>query len=252
MTWKKVLIPLIKEAGKAIMEVYNSDIQVDLKSDNSPVTAADLAANKIIVEKLKETGIPILSEESQNESADERKNWTKVWIVDPLDGTKEFIKKTSEFTVNIALVENGTPIAGVVYAPALGTIYYGEENEALKITDEGEEKIQTSIPGSPLRIVASKSHMSEETEKFLEKIGEYTLVQSGSSLKFCLIAEGTADLYPRHGPTMEWDTAAAHAVLEAAGGAVKQLNGEELHYNKSDLKNPFFIAVGNPKIIYGE
>lgn len=250
--WKELLIPLVKKAGEAVKEIYDSgDVQADIKSDKSPITAADLAANKIILEGLKETGIPILSEESKEIPYSERKDWTKLWLVDPLDGTKEFISRNGEFTVNIALVENGKPTVGVVNAPALDITYYGDEKEALKIEGEQVKQITTAkiSENQQLRVVASRSHLNEETKKFLEQLKNYSLVSGGSSLKFCRIAEGAADLYPRLAPTMEWDTAAAQAVLEAAGGIVQNVQGEPLQYSKQNLLNPSFIAAGDQEYL---
>ncbi len=256
-------------AGGAILEIYKRDFEVEFKADESPLTEADKAAHHIIVDALEDTGIPILSEESKAIAYEERKEWAKYWLVDPLDGTKEFIKKNGEFTVNIALIDNGRPVMGVVYAPVLQTIYYGllpengekrTEDGAWKATDCADKSVDEILssssslplssdfcpPSSAIRVVASRSHLNEETEAFiaeLEKEGRVELVSSGSSLKLCLVAEGSADIYPRIAPTMEWDTAAAQAVVEASGATVVQYGTDEpLIYNKENLLNPFFVV----------
>ncbi|MFA7256291.1 MAG: 3'(2'),5'-bisphosphate nucleotidase CysQ [Kiritimatiellales bacterium] len=252
------------DAGSSIMQIYDRDFSVEYKDDRSPLTEADKAAHHIICAALESFGLPILSEESKAVPYAQRKGWTKYWLVDPLDGTKEFIKKNGEFTVNIALIENGRPVLGVVYAPVLQTIYYGlqagsqghgawrSDNCTGKSVDE---VLASAVPcpvlhaprTAPLRVVASRSHCNEETKKFIEelevKYGAVELVSSGSSLKLCMVAEGLADVYPRIAPTMEWDTAAAQAVVEASGGTVMQYGtNEPLHYNKENLRNPFFIV----------
>jgi len=266
----KIAIDASLRAGGAILEIYKRDFEVEFKADKSPLTEADKAAHYIIVDALEDTEIPILSEESKAVSFEERNGWTKYWLVDPLDGTKEFIKKNGEFTVNIALIENGRPIMGVVYAPVLQTIYYGllpengeqrTEDGAWKATSCADktvdEILKTAIslpptsdlrpPSSGLRVVASRSHCNEETKAFIAdleaKHGAVELVSSGSSLKLCLVAEGSADVYPRIAPTMEWDTAAAQAVVEASGAMVVQYGTHEpLVYNKENLLNPYFVV----------
>ena len=242
------IVHIAKQAGDAIMVVYNSDdFNVELKNDDSPLTKADIAANDIIVAALAELtpDIPILSEESAKAPYETRKEWTKFWLVDPLDGTKEFIKRNGEFTVNIALIENGKPILGVVYAPVLKHTYSGaegigafkqEENnpaQEIKVADHRNQK---------LKVVASSSHAGPDLQAFLDSLGDYDVISMGSSLKLCLVAEGKAHLYPRLGPTMEWDTGAAHAVVNAAGGQVTDLDKEPLQYNKENLLNPYFIV----------
>ncbi len=242
------VVDIAIKAGSAIMEVYESgDFDVEIKDDNSPLTRADKAADLVIAEALKALTpeIPILSEESAQVGFGERSLWERFWLVDPLDGTKEFIKKTNEFTVNIALIEKGAPVMGVVVAPALGLSYYGSKGEgAFKKDASGAHKIRVAPGGkdAPPRVVASKSHKGPILETFLTQLGTHKLVSMGSSLKFCLIAEGKADVYPRLSPTMEWDTAAAQAVVEAAGGTVMDLDGFRLRYNKEDLHNPFFMV----------
>ncbi|WP_372846592.1 3'(2'),5'-bisphosphate nucleotidase CysQ [Pontiella sp.] len=261
------------KAGQAILEIYAKDFEVEFKADESPLTSADKAAHHIIVEALASTPYPVLSEESAEVGFEERCGWTKYWLVDPLDGTKEFIKKNGEFTVNIALIEDGVPVAGVVYVPVKDTLYVGSGKGAQKATEcagkSVEEILATaavcSVSGqaqTPLRVVASKSHCNDETRRFIAELeaefGAVDLVSSGSSLKLCMVAEGSADLYPRIAPTMEWDTAAAHAVVAAAGGRVFQYDETvaavgyrtgtdavaDVAYNKENLLNPYFVVTG--------
>lgn len=296
----KTVLDAALRAGGAILEIYKRDFEVEFKADESPLTEADKAAHHIICDALEDTGLPILSEESKAVAYEERKDWNKYWLVDPLDGTKEFIKKNGEFTVNIALIDNGRPVMGVVYAPVLRTLYWGSQAEGMeqgawKATDCDGKSVDeilsssVSLPitnnqspitseATPLRIVASRSHCNEKTRKFIEaleaKCGATELVSSGSSLKLCLVAEGGADVYPRIAPTMEWDTAAAQAVVEASGAQVVKYDpavpaasyltqGAErrgqsaedsssmLHalcpllYNKADLLNPYFVVSRN-------
>jgi 3'(2'), 5'-bisphosphate nucleotidase len=216
---------------------------------------ADMAANAVIVEGLREItpDMPILSEEVRAAPFEARRSWPRFWMVDPLDGTKEFIKRNDEFTVNIALVDHGSPILGVVFAPALGVTYFGGSGGgAFKVGSGSPEPISVAgYESGPVSIVASRSHGGEALERFVSRIGgpmggPARFVHMGSSLKLCLVADGTAHLYPRFGPTMEWDTAAAQAVLEAAGGLVVDLAGRPLEYNKEDLLNPHFMATGVP------
>lgn len=248
------VIKTAEEAGKKILEFYNTEVEVITKEDDSPLTKADLAAHHIIVNALKEVdpGTPIISEESKLPDYSERKTWTKFWLVDPLDGTKEFIKKNGEFTVNIALIENQIPVLGVVYVPAFDVMYYGEKSIG-SFKREGKNEARQLInkpfntPGNA-RIVVSRSHGDNATADKLRKLGiEVTEeVPSGSSIKFCLVAEGKADLYPRLGPTMEWDTAAADAVYRySTNNGVKF---SPLTYNKESLKNPYFLLGLNKKV----
>ena len=236
------------EAGSAIMDVYHTDYDIQIKKDNSPVTEADKKANAIISNKLKKLtpDIPILSEEGRNIPFSERENWTSFWLIDPLDGTKEFIKKNDEFTVNIALIENGKPIFGVVYAPALDVLYWGEVGEGAykKSGDSAEVKINILDElKSPVLVAGSRSHPSERMNAFMGQFEKSQVRPMGSSLKVCLVADGSVHFYPRLGPTMEWDTAAAHAVLRAAEGEMIQYGtNEPLEYNKRNLLNPEFIA----------
>jgi len=240
-------------AGKEIMEIYETaDFTriVDFKADNSPLTTADKASHHLIVNKLKQhfPAIPIISEEGSEISYGERKNWDSFWLVDPLDGTKEFINRNGEFTVNIALIEGGLPVLGVVYVPVKKTFYYGDKDGAFKQKEGGE--VQTIRVGSPADIriaVRSRSHASPEEEGVMQAYGITEAISAGSSLKFCLVAEGAAHLYYRHGPTMEWDTAAGQAVVQAAGGAVYSGHTEKMPftYNKESLLNGSFLCLGD-------
>lgn len=242
------IVRIADEAGERILPIYRSDFKVQYKEDESPITAADVASHDVIVEGLAKLtpDIPVLSEEEANAPWEERKHWQRFWLIDPIDGTKEFTQRSGEFTVNIALIENGEPVLGVVTAPALKEAFWGAKGEGASKRDaQGETRpIRTVEPGKVSRVVASKNHLNEGTREFIEKLGEHELVQAGSSLKFCRIAEGGADVYPRLGPTCEWDTAAAHAVLVAAGGKVETLEGKPLHYGKEDVLNPWFVAYG--------
>ncbi len=242
---------LAEEAGAAIMEIYRkADFETQYKDDQSPLTEADLEAHRLLVDGLAELtpGVPVLSEESRGISYAERRQWEAFWLVDPLDGTKEFIKRNGEFTVNVALISGHRPVMGVVHAPARETTYWALDSEgAFKRTVEGVERIRVAHQaGLPITVVVSRSHLRERDEEFIAKLrktyGEVTLSPTGSALKLCLVAEGTADVYPRFGPTMEWDIGAAHCVVEQAGGVVETTDGDELSYNKEDLVNPFFIA----------
>ncbi|MDF2178081.1 3'(2'),5'-bisphosphate nucleotidase CysQ [Aliiglaciecola sp. CAU 1673] len=250
------LISIAKQAGDAIMAIYARDFSVEQKDDKSPLTEADLAAHKIIVAGLKAVSdYPILSEESADIPWATRQSWSEYWLVDPLDGTKEFIKKNGEFTVNIALISEGEPVLGVVYAPALDITYVGEVGKgAFKIENGQRHPIHPASlqHGDIWKVVGSRSHQSPEIEAFLAQLpGEKELVAMGSSLKLCLVAEGKAHLYPRLGPTSEWDTAAAHAVANAAGAHVVELQADKpwqeqikaLKYNqKESLLNPYFLV----------
>jgi 3'(2'), 5'-bisphosphate nucleotidase len=249
------------KAGKAIMEVYNSVIEVEYKNDKSPLTEADKSANTIINSFLKKTQYPIISEENRQTDYSIRKNWDICWIVDPVDGTKEFIKRNGEFTVNIALVENGKPQLGVIYVPATKVIYFADvlKREAFKseLTSHEtsiEEVLHKAIPlqpkqgdSNPIQVVGSRSHMSQETLDFIDRLKqtgkEIEIVSKGSSLKFCLVAEGNADVYPRYAPTMEWDTAAGQAICNAVGiEVISKLTNQSLLYNKENLLNPWFLV----------
>ncbi len=255
-----IAIEAAERASKEILDVYHSkDFETQLKSDNSPLTIADKRAHDCIVQHLEKTGLPILSEEGKDIPYEVRKHWKQFWIVDPLDGTKEFIKRNDEFTVNIALIENQQPILGVLAVPVNGVIYYAAKGLGVfkKVSGRqfpvtGGSKPATGNQQPVTRVVASRSHMNRETEDFITKLGKTEVVSAGSSLKFMLLAEGKADIYPRFGPTMEWDTAAAHAILMELGFSVHKTDSTaELTYNKSDLLNPYFIASNKFKIGFG-
>ena len=248
---KEEVIKIILEANEAIMKIYlNSEYNIQIKEDNTPVTEADLLAHKIITKGLKKLTpeIKIVSEEDKNSLAfDLKDNKNLYWLLDPLDGTKEFIKRTGEFTCNIALIKNSRPFYGFVSIPTSGHVFHGGKNlgSYKRLNKFKEYAIKCSIPQNPLRVIMSKSHVNKDTLNYINELKiEYETVQAGSSLKFIKIAEGEADLYPRLGLTSEWDTAAAHSILEGAGGAVLQLNGDPVIYNKEDILNPFFIAKG--------
>ncbi len=239
---------IAKDAGVAIMRVYEGQIEVEMKDDKSPLTAADKASHQVIVAELAKLypEIPILSEEGKGIAYADRKNWQRFWLVDPLDGTKEFIKRNGEFTVNIALIETGVPVLGVVYVPAQDKLYSGIKGQGAWTQQGQAEQIAISVrrpePQKGMTVVMSRSHPSPELDAYLRTIKVADAISVGSSLKLCVVAEGKADLYPRLGPTMEWDTAAGHAVVEAAGGQVKTPEGGPLLYNKENLLNSFFIV----------
>ena len=260
--WLEKAIEASIKAGLVIMEVYHqTEMNVEIKSDNSPVTIADKRASKVILEDLKETGLPIISEEETIADYEVRKHWEKYWLIDPLDGTKEFIRRNTDFTVNIALIENNAPVMGVIYCPVTGELYWGVNGNGaykyeLKDVALGNEYILKSGVRLPLAnnndkigIVGSRSHMNEKTQQFIDNfIKEHGEEQTefiirGSSLKFCMLAEGKAHVYPRFSNIMEWDTAAGHAIAEASGCTVTLIDNETpLQYNKECLYNPFFIA----------
>lgn len=261
------------QAGAEIMKVYtdpNADFEIEKKADNSPLTIADRKSHAIIAGWLADTPYPILSEEGKKIPTEERQSWNELWVVDPLDGTKEFIKRNGEFTVNIAYVKNGAPEAGVIYIPVKEELFFADiEKGAYKLSNEDglltrinenkeqgctlevliekAQKLPYPTPHEGFMIVASRSHLNAETEEYIERMkkehAKVKTVSKGSSLKLCLIAEGVADVYPRFAPTMEWDTAAGHAIIRAAGKEVYQANTDKpLVYNKEDLLNPWFIA----------
>jgi len=264
------VIDIAIKAGNEIMEIYEKDFSIEYKDDKSPLTEADKHSNDVIVAGLKKLDrqYPILSEETKAAEYSVRKEWTNFWLVDPIDGTKEFIKKNGEFTVNIALVEDGAPVIGVVYAPALDTLYYGMKDfGAYRKTGEKLEAlpaiINNPVESKVIRVVASRSHLNQETSDFIDAVAkqypdcEVEKVSKGSSLKLCMVAEGSADIYPRVAPTMEWDTGAAQGVVEAAGKGTYRfetfpvnsvefgcsIDTEKLKYNKEDLLNPYFVVV---------
>ena len=241
------LEPIARAAGDAILAIYRQPFAVEYKQDESPLTAADQGAHEVIVQALARLtpDIPVLSEESDAETMQARLGWSRYWLVDPLDGTKEFVSRNGEFTVNIALIDHGRPVWGLVYAPVLDKLWYGGKGiGAWRVADGTHKAIQTRPheAGQAWRVVGSRNHLSQATLDYLAPLGEVELVSMGSSLKFCIIAEGGAELYPRLAPTCEWDTAAAQAVLEGAGGSVTQLDGSALAYNKPDILNPWFVA----------
>lgn len=241
---------IARRAGEAILAIYEGSFNVELKGDSSPLTCADRASHEVIMKELLRLfpGIPVLSEEGREIPYAQRKEWLRFWLVDPLDGTKEFIKRNGEFTVNIALVDRDETVLGVVYVPARRTIYFGARGQGAFVQNDGEapRRIVARKPdnNAGLVVVMSRSHPSPDLDDYLKGIKVAEALPVGSSLKFCVVAEGLADLYPRLGPTMEWDTAAAQAVVEAAGGRVRSLDGTALRYNKENLLNPYFIVEG--------
>ena len=246
-----LIIELSKEAGKSILNIYNTidDLDIKYKDDNSPLTRADEISNEIICKTLKliTPNIPILSEEGKKINYNERKKWNKFWLIDPLDGTKEFVKRNGEFTVNIALIDKNTPTMGVVHAPVINTTWYGSiDNGSFKTHNKTTKSISVicNTNKKPIKVVSSRSHANNpKLDKYLSKFDNYKLVAMGSSIKICLVADGSAHLYPRFGPTMEWDTAAAHAVVKYAGGNISDFNTDkELLYNKVSLLNPEFLV----------
>jgi len=259
MKFERLLIEASLKAGEEILKVYAKDFEVETKSDKSPLTEADKNAHLAIMSFLEQTGLPILSEEGKHMDYSERKNWNQFLLVDPLDGTKEIVKKNGEFTVNIALIENGLPVYGIIYAPVLKKLFVGNvgneawiaENIETSSTVDFVLEQKISIPKSkcaePYIVVASRSHFSPETQEFVDEMkkekGEIDFASMGSSLKICLVAEGVADIYPRFGPTMEWDTGAGHAIAKAAGKMVTDHStGKEMRYNKENLLNNWFIV----------
>ena len=263
MNFKELLVKAINasiEGGHAIMDVYVSDFAVEHKDDKSPLTLADKNCNEVIETHLLSTGIPFLSEEGAKISFEERKNWEYFWLVDPLDGTKEFVKRNGEFTVNIALIHNGNPILGVIYVPVKEELYFaldglGSYKAGQNLTIDNLENLILNSNKLPVDynrdnyvVVGSRSHMSTETEAFFEEKkkehGDVEVMAVGSSLKLCMVAEGKADAYPRYAPTMEWDTGAGHAIAKYAGFSVKQYNTiDDIIYNKEYLLNPWFLVI---------
>jgi 3'(2'), 5'-bisphosphate nucleotidase len=246
------IVSLAHKAGEAVMEIYSqAEIVATYKEFDSPLTCADVTSHEIILKELSAltAPVPVLSEESRAVPYDTRREWRTFWLIDPLDGTKEFIQRNGEFTVNIALVEDGQPILGVVHAPAINVTYFAAAGvgafKQMAQTRTTAIAVGECKPGR-LKVVVSRSHPTKELEKLLDRIGPHECIGMGSSLKICLVAEGEAHLYPRLGPTMEWDTAAAHCVVEMAGGAITDLSGQALRYNKFDMHNPDFIVAGRP------
>lgn len=235
-----------RAAGAAILEIYESgDFSVEEKADNSPLTLADKASHNRIISFLEKTNLPILSEEGRSISYDKRKKWGYFWMIDPLDGTKEIIKKNGEFTVNIALIHQGQPILGVVHPPTLNQMYTAIQGAGSFLDGNKIQVSGKTLDAPNLRVVASRSHLNPETEEFITRINHSAIVSKGSSLKLLMIASGEADVYPRFGPTMEWDTAAAQIIVEEAGGQVLHTDFKKsVEYNKENLLNPFFIVLG--------
>ena len=245
--WLKIAKEAAKKAGEKILQIYGEDFSVSYKEDKSPLTIADQQANDIIESYLLKTNIPILSEEGKLTEYKNRKNWKLLWIVDPLDGTKEFVKRNGEFTVNIALVKNGKPILGVIFVPVKGWLYYGSSNGSYREIDEKKVKLPLENKSTNFKVVGSRSHQSPETIKYFDDIKKrkknVEIVSMGSSLKICLVAEGSADVYPRFAPTMEWDTAAGHAIAKHAGKKLIDLKtNQEMVYNRERLTNNWFIV----------
>ncbi|MFP4487954.1 MAG: 3'(2'),5'-bisphosphate nucleotidase CysQ [Bacteroidales bacterium] len=254
----EIAIEASVKAGIEILKIYRSDdFEISFKADNSPLTRADSESNLLILSMLNKTGFPVLSEENKEITFDQRKDWESLWIVDPLDGTKEFIKRNGEFTVNIALVENKQAVLGVIYTPVTRELYFAEKDKgsykAIIDKDYSVKDIFSSSQKLPFNnnkhytLVVSRSHMNDKTESFVRKTekekGKINIASRGSSLKMCMVAEGSADCYPRFAPTMEWDTAAGHAIAKYAGKSVTNIEtGEELIYNKESLVNPGFIV----------
>ncbi len=257
------VIDIAKNADIIVMEIYNrylkSDIKISYKTDKSPLTEADLPASEYICEKLKklDSSIPIICEETKKVSFESRKEWKRFWLVDPVDGTKEFINRNGEFTINIGLIENGVPILGVVSVPCQNLVYYGCTQAKYcdgivgsfvlnKIGNQIRElKCNGFNDGDKINVACSRSHINQETEDYMGQFNVNTKIRAGSSLKFMMLCENKVQLYPRLGPTMEWDIAASHAILNSAGGSLKLCNGERMEYNKENLRNPYFIASVN-------
>ncbi|HEY0506254.1 MAG TPA: 3'(2'),5'-bisphosphate nucleotidase CysQ [Lysobacter sp.] len=255
---REAVIALAHDAASAILGIYDSEFAVEHKDDDSPLTAADLAAHRCIVDGLARItpDIPVLSEESAHEvPTAQRRQWQRLWLVDPLDGTREFVKRNGEFTVNIALIEDGVAVFGVVQAPVTGVAWHGGATlGAFRREGERQTPLRTRAPATaPLRVAASRSHRDARTQAFIDRMGEVEPIGLGSSLKFCRIADGELDVYPRFGPTSEWDTAAAQCVLEGAGGAVLDPRGRPFRYNQRDrILNGDFIALGDPALPWRE
>lgn len=244
------VLKLARDAGQRVMAIYDAgESGAQRKVDGSPLTEADLASHHTIIAGLKQLtpDLPVLSEESAEVGYDARQHWQRFWLIDPLDGTKEFIKRNGEFTVNIALIENGRPVLGVVHAPALGLSYFAEQGGGAfrQLGENAPVAITVALHNEheKIRMVGSRSHADPRQENLVAHLGECEFQSMGSSLKLCLVADGSAHLYPRLGPTMEWDTAAAHSVVLEAGGVVCNSRGEELRYNKTDLHNPPFVVL---------
>lgn len=253
MHYLPAIIDIAEQAGQAILEIYQQDsdaFNITGKADDSPLTAADLASHQLIVNALQQLTpeLPILSEEAADISWDVRQQWQRYWLVDPLDGTKEFIKRNGEFTVNIALIEHGEPVMGVIHAPVLNKTYYAAKGEGTFVkTAAGVTAARVSKPAEVIRVVGSRSHPSPELAGYLAQFPEHDMVPVGSSLKFCLVAEGSADVYPRFGPTMQWDTGAGHIIALEAGARVSFEGIASKVYQRENLRNPGFIVSALPQ-----
>ncbi len=256
--WLDAVIDIARDAGKKILDIYVTDFDVSHKHDNTPLTEADMAAHKTIVNGLHglDCDYPILSEESSHIGFSERSQWTTYWLVDPLDGTREFIKKNGEFTVNIALIHEHKPILGVIYVPVSGDCYFAAKTFGAFKQLRGQEAVAIHTRDKPRNmtiIAGSRSHRGDSLNEFLNKIGKYDIVSMGSSLKSCLVAEGKADIYPRLGPTSEWDTAAAQCIVEEAGGKILDLEMQPMRYNtKRSLLNPYFLVIGDTQFDWAQ
>ena len=252
------LIDIAQQAGEAILKIYNTDFAIESKQDSSPLTEADLASHNIITQALKQLtpDIPVLSEESAKIPFETRQSWNRYWLIDPLDGTKEFIKRNGEFTVNIALIEDHEATLGVVYVPVTGLTFYGAKSQGAFKIEKGQsaQPIQVSQQHQrPVQVAGSRSHAGDSLAQFLKQLGDHEIVSMGSSLKICLVADGTCDIYPRLGPTSEWDTAAAQAVVEAAGGKITLTDMSPLRYNTKDsLLNPHFFVFGDSSVDWSQ
>jgi 3'(2'), 5'-bisphosphate nucleotidase len=248
------VIAISRNAGEAILEIYSSDFDYEIKEDLSPLTEADNISHKVICQMLKSLtpNLPILSEEDSMIPYDIRSSWNTYWLIDPLDGTKEFIKRNGEFTVNIALIENNTPILGVIHVPVSNETYWGSKLDGSFYKKGINKNVKINVTNkieNPLRIVSSRSHQSKLLELFLKHIKPYEIIHKGSSLKFCLLASGKADIYPRFGPTSEWDIAAGEAILKFAGGENLTMKGKPIEYNKKEtILNPSFLAINNKNL----
>ena len=251
--WDRIVIPVARKAGEILLTIFQSDpTSPGLRRAVEGPNSADQRSSRLIVRELRKATpeIPAISEEAPPQAYDDRRKWHVVWLIDPLDGTKEFVAGRREFTVNLALVLDGKPVAGVVHAPALGETYFGQRGQgSVRISGrDTRQVIHTCSIGSTRvpRVVTSRSHLDDHTRTFLSSVGPHRVKRYGSALKFCRVAEGSADVYPRFGPTMEWDTAAGEVVLESAGGILRDLTGQPLRYNKEALTNPAFVAAGDP------
>jgi len=248
------MVPVAMRAAAAIMAVYQGAFTVERKLDDSPLTQADIESQSIILEGLATLtpGVPVLAEESAQAPWAERRAWRELWVVDPLDGTREFVKRNDQFAVNIALIVEHEPVLGLIAVPAQGLVYIGAAGSGAQrqLADGTRSKIQVAPPAAPLRVVGSRSHKSPQLAAYLAHLPSHQLLGVGSALKFCLLAEGNADLYPRFGPTSEWDTAAGQALLEAAGGHVTRMDGHRLRYNcRESIINGDFVAFTHPSVL---